>query len=150
MDRFTVSLEAELLAQFDEHIRQRGYGNRSEAVRDILRHVLEAKRLAEEGGSCIACLSYVYNHHERELPRRLVQASHDHHDLTLSTLHVHLDHETCMEASILRGPTALVRRFADAVIAETGVRHGRLHAVPVETEAPDAHSHPHPHRHPKT
>lgn len=157
MDRFTVSLDQDLLAQFDGYIRRRGYGNRSEAVRDILRQTLEAERLGDqEGGDCVACLSYVYNHHERELSRRLTQASHAHHDLLLSTLHVHLDHENCMEVSILQGATVAVRRFADAITAETGVRHGALNAVPVEIQTTDGHHHdsggmpPHRHSHPKT
>jgi len=156
MDRFTVSIEGDLLAQFDAYLHRRGYDNRSEAVRDIVRRTLEADRLAaDDGGQCVACLSYIYDHHERELARRLVQASHAHHDLTLSTLHVHLDHETCMEVSLLRGPTAAVRRFADAVVAETGVRHGQLNAVPVDIHLtdghahgePEGHAHPHPHLH---
>lgn len=145
MDRFTVSLEEELLARFDAHIRRRGYVNRSEAVRDILRRTLEAERPeAEAEGEYVACLSYVYDHHARELGRRLTETAHAHHGLTLSTLHVHLDHDTCMEAAILKGPAAEVRRYADAVAAETGVRHGMLNAVPAESVAP-----PHPHRAPK-
>ncbi len=144
MDRFTISLEEDLLAQFDDYIRRRGYGNRSEAVRDILREKLEADRLDDERtGHCVACLSYIYNHDERELSRRLTQASHAHHDLTLSTLHVHLDHENCMEVSILQGPTAEVWHFADSIIAETGVRHGKLTAVPVEVQG-GAHVHSRP------
>lgn len=144
MDRFTVSLDEELLSQFDDYIRRRGYQNRSEAVRDILRGKLEAERLAEdESGHCVACLSYIYNHHERELSRRLTEASHAHHDLTLSTLHVHLDHENCMEVAILQGPTTAVRRFADGVTAETGVRHGKLNAVPVDRKGHHHHHHDH-------
>lgn len=149
MDRFTVSLDTELLAQFDEYIRRKGYQNRSEAVRDVLRERLEAERLAEAeaaGGHCVACLSYIYNHHERELSRRLTEASHAHHDLTLSTLHVHLDHENCMEVTVLQGPTGSVRRFADALTAETGVRHGKLNAVPVDMKV-DHHHHHHHHHH---
>lgn len=145
MDRFTVSLEEELLARFDEHIRRRGYVNRSEAVRDILRRILEAERLEADQGDCVACLSYVYDHQARELARRLTETAHAHHDLTLSTLHVHLDHDTCMETSILKGPAAEVRRYAEAVMAETGVRHGTLNAVPVEDATP-----PHAHRTPKS
>jgi CopG family nickel-responsive transcriptional regulator len=148
MERFTVSLDEDLLTQFDEYIRRRSYGNRSEAVRDILRQALESERLAEEeDGHCIACLSYIYNHHERELSRRLTEASHAHHDLTLSTLHVHLDHENCMEVSVLQGPTQSVRRFADAITAETGVRHGALNAVPVEVGHKHTHGHGHTHDH---
>ncbi len=136
MDRFTVSLEEELLARFDAHIRDRGYANRSEAVRDILRRTLEAERLEAEEGDCVACFSYVYDHGARELSRRLTETAHAHHGLTLSTLHVHLDHDTCMEAAILHGPAAEVRRYADAVAAETGVRHGSLNAVPVDGAHP--------------
>ncbi|TAN52001.1 MAG: nickel-responsive transcriptional regulator NikR [Rhodospirillales bacterium] len=147
MDRFTVSLDEELLARFDDFIQRKGYQNRSEAVRDILRESLETERLeqGEAKGHCIASLSYIYNHHERELSRRLTQAQHAHHDLMLSTLHVHLDHENCMEVAVLRGPTAMVKRFADGICAETGVRHGKLNAVPVEIEG--THSHHHHGRH---
>ncbi|GAB3443152.1 nickel-responsive transcriptional regulator NikR [Insolitispirillum peregrinum] len=159
MDRFTVSLDEDLLAQFDQYSQRRGYSNRSEAVRDILRQTLEAERLGEAGdGDCIACLSYIYNHHERELSRRLTQVSHAHHDLTHTTLHVHLDHDNCMEVVVLQGQTAAVRQFADAVTAETGVRHGSLHAVPVERQVSEDHHHhdhpghdfPHVHHRPKT
>jgi CopG family nickel-responsive transcriptional regulator len=159
MDRFTVSLDADLLAQFDEHIRRRGYESRSEAVRDILRRTLEEERLAGEGdGHCVACLSYVYDHNERELPRRLTRVGHDHHDLTHSTLHVHLDHDNCMEVSILQGSVKAVNQFADALMAETGVRHGVMNAVPVERrmtaghghDGPSSKGHPHVHNRPKT
>lgn len=160
MDRFTVSLDENLLAQFDAHIKRKGYGSRSEAVRDILRDRLEAERLASgEAGHCVACLSYVYNHNERELSHRLTHAQHDHHDLTLSTLHVHLDHENCMEVAILQGETAAVTRFADTLVSETGVRHGHANIVPVDMVA-HAHGHgdhhhhhdapPHVHNRPKT
>ncbi|CAA6604120.1 putative nickel-responsive regulator [Rhodospirillaceae bacterium LM-1] len=160
MDRFTVSLEEELLERFDAFIQRKGYQNRSEAVRDILRDTLETERLkaSKPEGHCIASLSYIYNHHERELARRLTQAQHAHHDLTLSTLHVHLDHENCMEVTVLRGPTADVKRFADEICAETGVRHGKLNAVPVSIEQTHshhgqgekghhAHAHDHAHSH---
>jgi CopG family nickel-responsive transcriptional regulator len=156
MERFTVSLEGDLLAAFDRFIERRGYANRSEAVRDLLRRHLADERLeGDSGGDCVACLSYVYNHHERELARRMVAAQHDSHDLVRATLHVHLDHENCLEVAILQGPTAAVRRFAQQMTAETGVRHGHLSAVPVEREATDRHRHahggarPHEHMHPK-
>lgn len=160
MERFTVSLDGKLLEQFDRYMQRHGYSNRSEAVRDILRERLEAERLAgDESGNCVACLSYIYNHHERELSRRLTDAQHASHDLVRSTLHVHLDHENCMEVAVLQGETATVRKFADGVIAETGVRHGNLSAVPVETRVAGKHAyhhhthggeHPHVHSRPKT
>ena len=155
MERVTISLDDGLLAEFDEYIKRKGYENRSEAIRDLLRQRLEADRL--EGGraeSSVACLSYVYNHHQRELSRRLTAAQHDHHDLVLSTLHVHLDHDNCLEIAVLEGGTADVRAFADATMAETGVRHGNLHLVPTERashhHAHGEHGHSHEHNHPKT
>lgn len=153
MERFTVSLEGELLVEFDRFIERKGYQNRSEAVRDLLRQQLRAESLAKEGGGeCVAALSYVYNHHERDLARRVVEAQHQSHDLVRATLHVHLDHENCLEVAVLQGATAAVRRFADALTAETGVRHGHLSAVPIEETATHRHgpaSREHRHARPK-
>ncbi|HMM54638.1 MAG TPA: nickel-responsive transcriptional regulator NikR [Candidatus Desulfobacillus sp.] len=133
MERFTISLDEKLAREFDRLIRARGYSNRSEAVRDILREQLESSRLArEEAPDCIAALSYVYNHHERDLAARLTARGHVHHDLTVSTMHAHLSHEHCLEAAILRGPTRAVRAFAEAVMAERGVRHGALNLIPAD------------------
>ena len=82
--------------------------------------------------ACVATLSYVYNHHERELAERLMSLQHEHHDLTVSAMHAHLDHDHCIETVILRGPAQAVRRFADGVIAERGVRHGALNLIVAE------------------
>jgi CopG family nickel-responsive transcriptional regulator len=140
MERFTISLDTELAREFDALIAARGYGNRSEAVRDILRAQLETwRQTRDEAPHCVANLSYVYNHHERELAERLMALQHDHHELTVSTLHAHLDHEHCIESAILRGPTAEVRRFAEALMAERGVRHGQLNLVAVEVGQRHAH-----------
>jgi CopG family nickel-responsive transcriptional regulator len=73
---------------------------------------------------------YIYDHAARELPKRLTEAFHDHHELSLSSLHVHLDHDSCMEVTVLKGKTGAVQRFADHVIAERGVRHGRVVLMP--------------------
>jgi CopG family nickel-responsive transcriptional regulator len=143
MERFTISLDSALALEFDALIKARGYSNRSEAVRDMLRHQLEwFRRERGEARNCVANLSYVYNHHERELAERLTQLQHDHHNLSVSTMHAHLDHQHCIESLILRGPTVEVRNFADALIAERGVRHGQLNMVSVEIES-DRHAHPH-------
>lgn len=149
MERFTISLDENLARAFDELIAERGYSNRSEAVRDILRARIEASRLEREAaGHCIANLSYVYNHHERELAERVTQEQHAHHDLCVATLHAHLDHDNCMESVILRGPTDAVRAFADALIARPGIRHGQLNLVSAEfREQPHSHSHAHPEGH---
>lgn len=154
MERFTISLDEDLARAFDALIAERGYSNRSEAVRDILRAHLEQHRLAREASPyCIANLSYVYNHHERELAERVTHDQHAHHDLRAATLHAHLDHDNCMESVILRGPTAEVRAFAEALIAKPGVRHGALNLVTADFQSQPHrhgaadHSHPHPHGH---
>lgn len=142
LERFTVSLDADLAAAFDELIAARGYRNRSEAVRDLLRAALESSRQqATPDGHCVANLSYVYNHHERDLAERLTTLQHGQHDLTVATLHAHLDHENCLESVILRGSTAAVRSFSDAMIAESGVRHGQLNLIAVELDAGHDHQH---------
>ena len=141
MERFTISLDAKLAAAFDQLIRDKGYLNRSEAVRDLLRqHLEQARQANNEARHCVASLSYVYNHHERELAERLTELQHGHHDLTVATMHAHLDHDNCLESVILRGPTAAVRSFADALMAERGVRHGSVNVVSVEVDR-GAHSH---------
>jgi CopG family nickel-responsive transcriptional regulator len=143
MERITISLDEALAEAFDALIARRGYSNRSEAIRDLLREQLEADRQREGEGKaahCVANLSYVYDHHERDLAERLTKLQHDHHDLTVATMHAHLDHDNCLESVILRGPTARVRAFADAMKAERGVRHGQVNVVTVEL-ASHAHTH---------
>jgi CopG family transcriptional regulator, nickel-responsive regulator len=140
MDRFTISLDATLATAFDKLTKERGYTTRSEAVRDILRkHLLSASESRGGKGHCIANLSYVYNHHERELAERLASIQHAHHDLTISTMHAHLDHEQCLETVMLKGYIKRVRAFADGVIAERGVRHGNLNLISVEPGFPHVH-----------
>ncbi len=137
MERLTFSLDDALAQRFDELIRGMGYVNRSEAVRDILRErISEHEAQASGDGDCIATLSYVYNHHVLDLAERLTSAQHEHHDLTLSTLHVHLDHDNCLEVTVLRGKTRTVRAFAETVISQKGVHHGKLQVIPVETSTP--------------
>jgi CopG family nickel-responsive transcriptional regulator len=148
MERFTISLDAKLAKAFDRLIRAKGYRNRSEAVRDLLRQQLGDDLLArEEAPYCVATLSYIYDHHERDLAERLTAVQHRHHDLTVSTMHAHLDHDNCIETVILRGPTAAVRAFADSIRAERGVRHGALNLVPADVDAGRQHHHHHDHPH---
>ena len=91
---------------------------------------------------CVASLTYVYDRKTRELPKRLANAFQDHHDLCVATMRVTLDHESCMEVSVLKGPTAQVEGFAKSVIVERGVRYGRLAVIPAEIET-DRHAHGH-------
>jgi CopG family nickel-responsive transcriptional regulator len=144
MERITISLDESLAHEFDLLIGRRGYATRSEAVRDLLRRELESERAAAGTGHCVANLSYVYNHHERDLGERLTGAQHAHHDLCVATMHAHLDHEACLESVILRGPLADVRAFAASIMAERGVRHGGLNVVSVDvSEGSRGHRHAH-------
>jgi len=141
MQRITITLDDELIEEFEKYREERGYANRSEAVRDLIREQLDAERLrASPSGDCLASLTYIYNHQERALATRLTRSHHAHHDLTVSTLHVHLDHDNCMETVVLRGPIDRVRGFADAIMAQPGVRHGKLYLFPVRA-SDQAHSH---------
>jgi CopG family transcriptional regulator, nickel-responsive regulator len=143
MRRLTISVDDALADTFDRLVAEKGYENRSEAFRDLLRDELDKKRLqAGDAKFCVGVLSYVYNHHERDLARRLTAMQHGHHDVTVATLHAHLDHDNCIESAILRGPTAAVVAFAQAVIAEKGVRHGEFRPIPVDAGKP-RHLHEH-------
>ena len=140
MERVTISLGVSLASQVGQLIAVRGYRNRSEAVRDLIRGAIEGDRQRQApAGHCVANLSYVFNHHERELAERLTSLQHDHHDLTVAAMHSHLDHENCLESVILKGPTGDVRQFADALMAERGVRHGKLNLIALEAEHHHAH-----------
>lgn len=142
MKRLTMSLNDDLADAFDALVAERGYENRSEAFRDLLRdHLGEARRLARPTGPCIATLSYLYNHHQRQLAARLTDMQHEHHELTVSSTHAHLDHELCIETVILRGRADQVHAFAQSVIAQPGVSHGQLHLVPVARRHAHGHDH---------
>ncbi len=140
MERFTISLDDKLAHEFDHWIADHGYANRSEAVRDLFRSELERTRQDNaQSLNCVACLSYVFNHHQRDLSERITSLQHEHHDLTISTMHAHLDHEHCLETVILRGPTAQVRLFADTVCAERGIHHGKLNLISVDLHQTHKH-----------
>lgn len=144
MERITISIDDELAERFDALIEQRGYASRSEAMRDLVREALEQERLADaEPSDSFGALTYVYNHHERELASRITRAQHEHHHLAVATLHVHIDHDNCLETVILHGSTGDVRAFSDALCASTGVRHGRLHLIPGGLAPGRVHHHHH-------
>ena len=151
MQRITITIDDTLVEEMDRLIKARGYQNRSEAVRDLVRAGLVAtKSVANRSGECVANLTYVFDRKTRELPKRLANAFQVHHDLSVATMRVALDHDCCMEVSVLRGPTKQVEEFAENVIAERGVRHGRLTVIPAVIETgrhahgtDGAHAHEH-------
>jgi CopG family nickel-responsive transcriptional regulator len=151
MRHLTISVDDDLADTFDRLVKDKGYGSRSEAFRDLLRGALGEQQLRTGTAKyCVGALSYVYNHHERQLARRLTSMQHDHHDVTVSTMHAHLDHDNCIETVILRGPTQAVMDFAQAVMAQSGVRHGSFQPIPIELDSPRVKKHSHVHARPQT
>jgi CopG family transcriptional regulator, nickel-responsive regulator len=147
LQRITITIDDALLNAVDGLMRRRGYASRSEAFRDILRDLMDRDDAARPEAPCVGTLTYVYDHATRALSERLAHAQHDRHDLSVASLHVHLDHEACLEVAVLRGPVGAVRGFADTLTTQRGVRHASLHVVPVvESEQEHAHGGP-PHRH---
>ncbi|MDE1158488.1 MAG: nickel-responsive transcriptional regulator NikR [Neorhizobium sp.] len=153
MQRISITIDEDLLSAIDALSQKRGYASRSEAVRDIVRETLAQEAEAEaEDGPCVAALSYVYQHETRELSKRLTSVQHDHHDLSVSTLHVHLSNADCLEVTVLKGNAGAVRAFADAVTSQRGVRHGHLNVIPAGDGGghghgdDHGHDHAHPHR----
>ena len=135
--RFGVAMDADLLARFDERVSAKGYTTRSEALRDLVRAELVQAHLQGDG-MVVATLTLVYDHHVRELTERLTEMQHDLGEAVVSTLHVHLDHDHCLEVIVMRGPAGRIQRAADQLLATKGVEHGRLDAT-----SHSAGGHPH-------
>ncbi|CAM3309001.1 nickel-responsive transcriptional regulator NikR [Paracoccus nototheniae] len=131
MQRVTMTIEDDQLAALDAYAGQRGYASRSEAMRDVLAGVQMAATDADSDATCIATLTYLFDHDIRDLTRRLATQAHSHHHLQLSTLHVHITHDDCLEVVVLRGTVGQVRRMADAILTQKGVRMGQLHVMPL-------------------
>jgi CopG family nickel-responsive transcriptional regulator len=126
LSRIGVAIDSDLLDQFDRLIAQRGYTNRSEAFRDLIRGELVEKAWESPGSHVVGTVTLVYDHHVRLLNEKLTDLQHEHHQSILSTLHVHLDHDNCLEVLVVRGKAADVEHIAGALISTKGVKHGRL------------------------
>lgn len=152
MQRVTITIDDELAAELDRFMVARAYVNRSEAIRDLARSGLQqAARERADTRACVAALIYVYDHERRKLPQLLTRDYHERHDLAQATLHVHLDHESCLEVTVLKGRGSDVQQFADHIIAARGVRHGHVVYLPAEGTHTrgrgETHSHTHRRRH---
>lgn len=147
--RFGVSIEDELLESFDELSAERGYSNRSEAVRDLMRDALVQARVKAhpDKTEVIASLTLIYDHHARELNDRMAAIQHNHHGLVISVLHVHISHDDCMEVLALRGTAGEVRHLADALLNLKGVKHGKLFTTLPANAISQRHSAAHGHSH---
>lgn len=123
--RFGVSLDDALLKRFDNLIRNKKYTNRSEAIRDLLREML-VKEEWKKGGEVAGAIVLVYNHHKRELVNTLTDIQHDYGDIIISTQHVHLDHDNCLEVVVVKGKTHKVQKLFEKLRASKGVKYGTL------------------------
>lgn len=123
--RTGVSIEGDLLEAFDKLIVKRGYDNRSEALRDLIRDALVAEDVSGNK-PVVATLSMVYDHHKPELAQKLTQAQHHHHQNVMAATHVHLDERNCFEVVIMQGPASEVKHLADHMLSMRGVKHGKL------------------------
>ena len=124
--RFSVSLPPKLLRQFDEMVADKGYDNRSLAVADMIRDGLVEHRQKYGAGEIAGTITLVYDHHKQHVQAALTDIQHDHHDVIISTLHVHLDHDNCLEVLAVRGKAGTIKKIADELIAAKGVKHGKL------------------------
>jgi len=124
--RFGISIDQQLLERFDELIARKGYVNRSEAIRDLIRNALVEDSWQQGEGETVGTVTLVYDHHTRDLSDKLTEHQHTHHDAIVSALHVHLDAHHCLEVVVVRGAAQEVRRLADELIGTKGVKHGKL------------------------
>jgi len=133
MQRITITIENSQLENLDNYIDKRGYSSRSEAIRDILRSMqVQDLDMADPSTICYATLSCVYEHKTRELSRRITEAQHHHHDISVATLHVHITGDECLEVVVLKGPVTEIQALADEILTQRGVRMGHLHLIPIE------------------
>jgi CopG family nickel-responsive transcriptional regulator len=142
LSRIGVSIDSELLRRFDAFISDKGYDNRSEAFRDLIRDRLVGEAAVAPNAFVVGTVTLMYDHHTRLLPEKLTDLQHEYHDVVISTLHAHLDHDNCVEVILLRGKSRDVRGLADRLISTKGVQHGRL-----VVSAPEVMAHPHSHSH---
>ncbi|MHB9155405.1 MAG: nickel-responsive transcriptional regulator NikR [Endomicrobiales bacterium] len=124
--RFGVSLEKELLGAFDKHLKEKKYATRSKALEDLIRADLIARTWSEGTGEVAGTVTLVYNHHKRSLVNKLLDIQHDYQALIVSTQHVHLNHENCLEVIVLKGVPGKVRELSGRLTSEKGVKHVSL------------------------
>jgi len=129
--RFGVSIDKNLVKSFDSLIKKKGYANRSEAFRDLIRDSLVEDEWQQKAGEAVGVVTLVFNHEQRELNHKLTHLQHHHEGLIISSLHIHLDEHNCLEAIVLRGPSQEVKKVADLLISTKGVKHGKLAATTI-------------------
>ncbi|HFE65184.1 MAG TPA: nickel-responsive transcriptional regulator NikR [Caldithrix sp.] len=130
--RFGVSIPEDLCRRFDAHIARKNYPNRSESIRDLIRNELIEEEI-KQNTEVVGVLHLLYDHHKRELSDRLTDLQHENRHLVLSSMHIHLDHDNCIEVILIRGKAQEVKNLANSLIATKGVKHGRLNITSTGT-----------------
>jgi CopG family nickel-responsive transcriptional regulator len=147
LSRIGIALDSNLLERFDRYLVTQGYSNRSEAFRDLIRDRLNASRLQSPKIFVVGTVTLIYDHHSRLLPEKLMQLQHAYHEVIISTVHSHLDHDMCLEVVVVKGPLGRVQELADRLIGIKGVQHGKLVMSSPEAYLPQPHRHANGHRH---
>jgi CopG family nickel-responsive transcriptional regulator len=125
LKRFSISLEENLLEIFDKHIKARSYTNRSEAIRDLIRKAF-VKKEWQADKEVMGVISLVYDHHQHKLQDKVTEVQHGYHHHIVSTTHVHMDHDNCLEVIIVRGKAKEIQELSDKLVALRGIRDGHL------------------------
>ena len=149
LSRTGVALDSELLRRFDRLTRSEGYENRSEAFRDLIRDRLNDAKLQSGNTFVVGAVTIIYDHHRRLLPDRLMELQHEYHDVIISTVHSHLDHDMCLEVIVVKGSLRKVQELGNRLIGLKGVQHGKLVMSSPEAYArkPIRHAPPSNHHH---
>ncbi|MCX5634651.1 MAG: nickel-responsive transcriptional regulator NikR [Planctomycetota bacterium] len=129
IERIGISLEKELLADFDKLIAKKGYQNRSEAIRDLIRQQLSGEQLSNPKTKAVAAVCMVYDHHSTKLMQKLTGLQHSHLLQTICTMHIHLDKHDCMEIIILKGPVGEINQTAENILSQKGIKLGRVNLI---------------------
>ncbi|MCX7983971.1 MAG: nickel-responsive transcriptional regulator NikR [Bacteroidetes bacterium] len=138
--RFGISMEESLLRDFDQLIEEKGYSNRSEAIRDIVRDKLVEENIQNPSAFVYGALVFLYDHHKRELEKLLTDFQHMYFENIVSTTHVHVDHNHCLEVILLRGKVSQLKSLAEKILSFKGVKHGKLTLTTVLTQPKHKHS----------
>ena len=136
IDRISVSLPSPLVDQMDAMMRQKGYDNRSLVIADMIRAELVEHRQKFGTEEIAGTITLVYDHHKQQVQATLTDIQHDHHNVVISTMHVHLDHHNCLEVLVVRGRADVIKKIADELIGAKGVKHGKLTVTTTGKEMP--------------
>ncbi len=126
LKRFGVSLNSDLLAKFDKLIDGKGYGNRSEAIRDLIREELVSEEWKSGNEETVGVFSLVYDHHESDISQLINNIQHNNLNIIRSSTHVHIDHHNCLEVIILKGKSKDIKKLTDQLSSTKGIKHGKL------------------------